>query len=69
MKGVGRARPVLQFQDVAIGGLQVTPTEAPKKLHGLRYSARGWLPFERLGAAEHSRTNLPKPIMKPAYRG
>ncbi|ROP41920.1 DUF2231 domain-containing protein [Saccharothrix texasensis] len=32
----------------------------------------GWLGgelVERLGAAEHSRTNLPKPVMKPAFRG
>jgi hypothetical protein len=38
-------------KEFAIGGLRVTPTTAPKKVHGLRYSARGWLPVEPLGAA------------------
>ena len=32
-------------KEFAIGGFQVTPTETPKKLYGMRYTARGWLPF------------------------
>ena len=36
-------------KEFSIGGLQVTPTEAPKKLTGLRYSMRGWLPFSESG--------------------
>jgi hypothetical protein len=32
-------------KEFSIGDLRVTPTEAPKKTHGLRYSARGWLPI------------------------
>ena len=31
-------------KEFAIGDLRVTPTEAPKKLYGLRYSARAWMP-------------------------
>ena len=38
-------------KEFSIGGLQVTPTEAPKKLTGLRYSMRGWLPFSESGRA------------------
>ena len=36
-------------KEFSIGGLQVTPTEAPKKLTGLRYSMRVWLPFSESG--------------------
>lgn len=32
-------------REFSIGDLRVTPTEAPKKVYGLRYSARGWLPL------------------------
>jgi hypothetical protein len=32
-------------KEFSIGDLRVTPTEAPKKVYGLRYSARGWLPI------------------------
>ncbi len=32
-------------REFAIAGLTVTPTEAPKKIYGLRYGARGWLPI------------------------
>lgn len=32
-------------REFSIAGLKVTPTEAPKKIHGLRYAARGWLPI------------------------
>jgi hypothetical protein len=42
---------IAEQKEFAIGGLRVTPAEAPEKVYGLRYSARGWLPFERLGAA------------------
>jgi hypothetical protein len=38
-------------KEFSIGGLQVTPTEAPKKMTGLRYSARGWLPLSQSGRA------------------
>lgn len=44
-------RSIAEQKEFAIGGLRVTPAEAPEKVYGLRYSARGWLPFERLGAA------------------
>ncbi len=44
-------RNLAEQKEFAIGGLRVTPTAAPKKLHGLRYSARGWLPIEALGGA------------------
>ena len=33
-------------KEFSIGDLRVTPTEAPKKVMGLRYSARGWLPIQ-----------------------
>jgi hypothetical protein len=36
-------------KEFAIGDLRVTPTEAPKKLYGLRYSARAWMPVSELG--------------------
>jgi len=32
-------------KEFSIGDLRVTPTEAPEKVTGLRYSARGWLPI------------------------
>jgi hypothetical protein len=38
-------------RDFAIGGFLVTPTQAPQKMTGLRYSARGWMPFAPLDAA------------------
>ena len=44
-------RNLAEQKEFAIGGLRLTPTEAPEKLHGLRYSARGWLPLQSLGAA------------------
>jgi hypothetical protein len=44
-------RSLAEQKEFAIGGLRVTPTEAPKKLYGLRYSARGWLLIEPLGGA------------------
>lgn len=38
-------------REFSIGDLQLTPTEAPKRLTGLRYSAQGWKPFQPIGAA------------------
>lgn len=38
-------RNLSQQREFSIGGLRVTPTEAPKKVTGLRYSAQGWKPF------------------------
>jgi Protein of unknown function (DUF2860)/Tetratricopeptide repeat len=38
-------------KEFSIGDLQVTPTEAPKRVTGLRYSVQGWQPFAPLGAA------------------
>ena len=32
-------------EEFTIGNLRVTPTEAPKKVTGLRYSLQGWKPF------------------------
>jgi len=32
-------------EEFTIGNLRVTPTEAPKKMNGLRYSVQGWRPF------------------------
>lgn len=32
-------------KEFSIAGLKVTPTDAPKKIYGLRYAARGWLPI------------------------
>ena len=51
-------------KEFSIGDLRLTPTEAPKKMTGLRYSARGWLPLEESpnGAAGYlaaSYTDLP----------
>lgn len=34
-------------KEVAIGNLQLTPTEAPKNLTGSRYTVEGWLPVNR----------------------
>jgi hypothetical protein len=39
-------RNLAQQKEFAIGDLRLTPTEAPKKMMGLRYSARGWLPLQ-----------------------
>jgi hypothetical protein len=44
-------RSLAAQKEFAIGDLRATPTEAPKKMHGLRYSARGWLPLEPIGGA------------------
>jgi hypothetical protein len=44
-------RSLAAQKEFAIGDLRVTPTEAPKKMYGLRYSARGWLPLEPIGGA------------------
>lgn len=38
-------------QEFSIGDLQVAPSAGPEKIMGLRYSAQGWLPIERFGAA------------------
>lgn len=38
-------------KEFSIGDLQVTPTEAPKRLTGLRYSAQAWQPLEPIGGA------------------
>jgi hypothetical protein len=38
-------------KEFAIGDLRVTPTEAPKKMTGLRYSAQGSLPLAEFRAA------------------
>lgn len=35
----------LAQKDFTIGGVLVTPTEAPKRVWGLRYSVRGWQPL------------------------
>jgi hypothetical protein len=38
-------------KEFSIGDLQVTPTEAPKRLTGLRYSLQGWQPLAPIGGA------------------
>jgi hypothetical protein len=38
-------------KEFSIGDLQVTPTEAPKRLTGLRYSVQGWQPLAPIGGA------------------
>jgi hypothetical protein len=38
-------------KEFSIGDLQVTPTEAPKRMTGLRYSVQGWKPAEFIRAA------------------
>ena len=35
-------------KEFSIGDLQVTPTEAPKKMTGMRYLAQGWLPVRAI---------------------
>jgi hypothetical protein len=40
-------------KEFSIGDLQVTPTQAPKRATGLRYSAQGWLPLAPLGGAAY----------------
>jgi hypothetical protein len=45
---------VARQKEFSIGDLRVTPTEAPKKLTGLRYSAQGWLPIEALGVSGYA---------------
>lgn len=42
-------RNLASQEEFTIGGLRVTPTEAPQKLTGLRYSVQGWMPA--LGAS------------------
>jgi hypothetical protein len=46
-------RSLAAQREFSIGGLRVTPTEAPKKETGLRVSARGWIPSASLGAASY----------------
>ena len=45
---------VARQKEFSIGDLRVTPTEAPKKMTGLRYSGQGWLPIEALGASGYA---------------
>jgi tetratricopeptide (TPR) repeat protein len=40
-------------KEFSIGDLQVTPTEAPQRLTGLRYSAQGWQPLAPIGGAAY----------------
>jgi len=40
-------------KEFSIGDLQVTPTQAPKRATGMRYSAQGWLPLAPLGGAAY----------------
>jgi len=40
-------RSLPQQKEMSIGNLQLTPTEAPKKLIGSRYTIQGWLPVNR----------------------
>lgn len=42
-------RNIAPQEEFSIGDLRVTPTEAPKKEWGLRYSMRGWRPFSAAG--------------------
>ncbi len=42
-------RSIPAQKEFSIGELRLTPTEAPKKEYGLRYSARGWLPLAEAG--------------------
>jgi len=42
-------RSIPAQKEFSIGDLRLTPTEAPKKAYGLRYSARGWLPLSEAG--------------------
>lgn len=41
-------------REFSIGGVQVVPTQAPKRLTGARYSAQGWLPLAAIGAATYA---------------
>jgi len=45
---------VARQKEFSIGDLRVTPTEAPRKMTGLRYSAQGWLPIEAIGASGYA---------------
>lgn len=38
-------------KEFSIGDIQVTPTQAPKRLTGLRYSVQGWQPVKPIDAA------------------
>ena len=38
-------------REFSIGDIQVTPTEAPKRVTGLRYSVQAWQPFAPISAA------------------
>ena len=40
-------------KEFSIGDLQVTPTEAPKKMTGMRYLAQGWLPVRTIDAGAY----------------
>lgn len=42
-------RNLTQQREFSIGGLVVTPTEAPKKVTGLRYSVQAWKPIGEPG--------------------
>jgi tetratricopeptide (TPR) repeat protein len=44
-------RNLARQKEFSIGDLQVTPTEAPRRLTGLRYAAQGWQPLEPIGSA------------------
>ena len=45
---------VARQKEFSIGDLRVTPTEAPKKMSGLRYSAQGWLPLAAIGSSGYA---------------
>ena len=45
---------VARQKEFSIGDLRVTPTEAPRKTTGLRYSGQGWLPIEAIGASGYA---------------
>ena len=45
---------VARQKEFSIGDLRVTPTEAPRKMTGLRYSAQGWLPIEAIGSSGYA---------------
>ena len=42
-------RSIARQEEFTIGGIRVTPTEAPQEEAGLRYSLRGWWPFDESG--------------------
>ena len=56
-------RNLTERKEIALGNLRVTPTEAPRKVTGLRLSARGWLPaangFRTAGYLTASYTDYP----------